>query len=101
MGLKRRNPARIRLFTTPEKTEARVPPAAVERRPAPVAAPAEPAVAAPPPPPPRRISSEERHALIAKIAYGIAERAHFKNDPLANWLAAEREVDASISAPVS
>jgi hypothetical protein len=47
-------------------------------------------------PPPARapLSSEERHGLIAKVAYGYAERAGFGSDPVMDWLTAEREIDA-------
>lgn len=47
-------------------------------------------------PPPPRPSREERHRLIAKVAYGYAERASFRNNPVEDWLNAEREVDARI-----
>ncbi|WP_437276552.1 DUF2934 domain-containing protein [Sorangium sp. So ce375] len=47
-------------------------------------------------PPPRRPSREERHGLIAKVAYGYAERAGFRNNPVEDWLNAEREVDARL-----
>jgi hypothetical protein len=40
------------------------------------------------------LSSEERHGLIAKVAYGYAERAGFGSDPVKDWLTAEREIDA-------
>jgi len=43
------------------------------------------------------LSSEERHRIIAQIAYAHAERAGFQNDPLQNWLLAEREVDADLA----
>ncbi|XYH95642.1 DUF2934 domain-containing protein [Sorangium sp. So ce1128] len=45
---------------------------------------------------PPRLSREERHRLIAKVAYGYAERAGFRNNPVDDWLNAEREVDARI-----
>ncbi|WP_437731855.1 DUF2934 domain-containing protein [Sorangium sp. So ce1335] len=47
-------------------------------------------------PPPARLSREERHRLIAKVAYGYAERAGFRNNPVDDWLNAEREVDARL-----
>ncbi|WP_437925421.1 DUF2934 domain-containing protein [Sorangium sp. So ce291] len=47
-------------------------------------------------PSPPRLSREERHRLIAKVAYGYAERAGFRNNPVEDWLNAEREVDARI-----
>ncbi|WP_437620416.1 DUF2934 domain-containing protein [Sorangium sp. So ce1151] len=47
-------------------------------------------------PSPSRLSREERHRLIAKVAYGYAERAGFRNNPVDDWLNAEREVDARI-----
>ncbi|WP_437587495.1 DUF2934 domain-containing protein [Sorangium sp. So ce1000] len=43
-----------------------------------------------------RVSREERHRLIANVAYGYAERAGFRNNPVEDWLNAEREVDARI-----
>jgi hypothetical protein len=47
-----------------------------------------------PPPASAPLSSEERHGLIAKVAYGYAERAGFGSDPVTDWLTAEREIDA-------
>ncbi|MFT3765002.1 MAG: DUF2934 domain-containing protein [Minicystis sp.] len=47
--------------------------------------------------PPRPISKDERHQMIAKAAYGHAERTGFKTDPLLNWLQAEREIDAKLA----
>lgn len=47
-------------------------------------------------PPRPRLSREERHGLIAKVAYGYAERAGFRNNPVEDWLNAEREVDARL-----
>ena len=78
MGLKRRNPARTRLFTPPQMLAAMA-----AFTPAPVRAPA---------PPP--ISGDERRRMIADAAYRRAERAGFAGDPLAYWLSAEREIDA-------
>jgi len=43
------------------------------------------------------ISGEERHRMIAKVAYGYAERARFGSDPVSDWLAAEREIDAMLA----
>ncbi|WP_437793928.1 DUF2934 domain-containing protein [Sorangium sp. So ce693] len=73
-------------------------PAAVERPSAAVKLAAERASAdAPKAAPPRpRVSREERHGLIAKVAYGYAERAGFRNNPVEDWLNAEREVDARL-----
>ncbi|MDC0678969.1 DUF2934 domain-containing protein [Sorangium atrum] len=76
-------------------------PAAVERPSAAVKLAAERASAdapkAPKAAPPRpRLSREERHGLIAKVAYGYAERAGFRNNPVEDWLNAEREVDARL-----
>ncbi|MGK4000199.1 DUF2934 domain-containing protein [Sorangium sp. So ce1024] len=71
-------------------------PAAVEV-PSPAAELAAERVEAPKPaPPPPRLSREERHRLIAKVAYGYAERAGFRNNPVDDWLRAEREVDAGL-----
>ncbi|AUX25513.1 hypothetical protein SOCEGT47_060600 [Sorangium cellulosum] len=47
-------------------------------------------------PPPPRVSREERHRMIASVAYGYAERAGFRNNPVEDWLRAEREVDARL-----
>ncbi|WP_437324692.1 DUF2934 domain-containing protein [Sorangium sp. So ce381] len=73
-------------------------PAAAERPSAAVKLAAERAsVDAPKAAPPRpRLSREERHGLIAKVAYGYAERAGFRNNPVEDWLNAEREVDARL-----
>ena len=43
------------------------------------------------------ISGEERHRMIAKLAYGYAERAGFGSDPLSDWLTAEREIDSLLA----
>jgi Protein of unknown function (DUF2934) len=58
----------------------------------------EPERAAAPRPAPAfpRISHDERHRLIAKVAYGYAEKAGFRNNPVEDWLTAEREVDAML-----
>jgi hypothetical protein len=103
MGLKRRNPARTRLLTSPdvlavlatsvaprasERAKAETKPAPVEPRPAPK-------------PAPRRLTREERHQMIAKVAYGHAERSGFSSDPVTNWLLAEREIDAELSRATS
>ena len=85
MGLKRKNPARIRLLTLAD--------AAVVM----LAAPRPPAVAEARP----RISGEERRRMIARAAYGHAERSGFAGDPVEDWLVAEREVDAWISRMAS
>lgn len=51
--------------------------------------------AAVPPPP---LSAEQRHALIAESAYlRAAARGFTGGDPMADWLASEREVDALLS----
>jgi hypothetical protein len=105
MGLKRRNPARTRLLTTPVVPLVAAPSVAndkpavqieneVTKTEAPVAT-------ATPAPQAQRVSNEERHRMIAKVAYGFAERANFANDPVVNWLAAEREVDALLSRMAS
>jgi hypothetical protein len=47
-------------------------------------------------PPPARLAKEERHRMIAKVAYGYAEKAGFRNNPVEDWLRAEREVEARL-----
>ncbi|WP_437935752.1 DUF2934 domain-containing protein [Sorangium sp. So ce341] len=108
MSSKRKTPARTKTTKVPsplaapaaatQPASAVSAPAAVEMpspaaQPAPERARAEAPKAAPPPP---RLSREERHRLIAKVAYGYAERAGFRNNPVEDWLNAEREVDARI-----
>ena len=44
-----------------------------------------------------KISNEERHRMIAKVAYDYAERARFGSDPVKDWLAAEREIDSMLA----
>jgi hypothetical protein len=85
MGLKRRNPARTSLFTPPNLL------AALAFTPIPVAN--EQQEPAPP------ISGAERRRRIAGAAYGHAERSGFTSDPLADWLLAEREIDALLAPP--
>jgi hypothetical protein len=85
MGLMRRNPARTWQLTPPDL------PAMLAFAPEP----ASPAANEPAPPPP--ISSAERHRLIAGAAYAHAERSGFVTDPLADWLLAEREIDAQLA----
>jgi hypothetical protein len=105
MGLKRRNPARTRLLTAPEALAVMaqpVVPAAKADTAKPAEAPAieQPAMvekAAPAMPAKRRITNEERHHMIAKAAYGRAERANFASDPVNDWLTAEREIDAHLA----
>ena len=94
MGLKRRNPARNRLFTPPQMLAAMAaftPPAA----PTATAAPTVAKVA------PKRIEGDERRRLIADAAYRRAERAGFTGDPLSHWLMAEREIDGVLAAPLA
>ncbi|WP_437965760.1 DUF2934 domain-containing protein [Sorangium sp. So ce260] len=103
MSSKRKTPARTKTTKVPSPLAA---PAASAQAPS-----APPAVEMPSPavelaagrarveapkvaPPPARMSREERHRLIAKVAYGYAERAGFRNNPVEDWLKAEREVDA-------
>jgi Protein of unknown function (DUF2934) len=46
------------------------------------------------PAPPRVITADERHRMIAMAAYYRAERRGFQNDdPCADWLEAEAEID--------
>jgi hypothetical protein len=68
-------------------------------------APAPAKVEAAPPAPPaeakraeraQEITGEQRHRMIARAAYGHAERAGFRVDPLQSWLTAEREIDAEL-----
>lgn len=102
MGLKRRNPARSRLLTAPEvlavMAASPAPAANAEAKPA-EAPKVERAVEAPASKgaTPRKISGDERHQMIAKVAYRYAERANFTSDPLHNWLMAEREIDAELA----
>ncbi len=108
MSSKRKTPARTKTTKVPSPlaapaTSAQPPsavsaPAAVERpSPAPALAAGRARVEAPKAaPPPSRLSREERHRVIAKVAYGYAERAGFRNNPVEDWLNAEREVDARI-----
>lgn len=107
MGLKRRNPARSRLLTAPEmlaKLAVSNAPTANEPAPppAPPAQPPQPALvetttAAPAPAEAAPITREQRHRMIASLAYGCAERAGFAVDPLQSWLAAERAIDAELA----
>ncbi len=48
-----------------------------------------------------QVSGEERHRMIAKVAYDYAERANFVSDPLSNWLTAEREIDSMLARMAS
>ncbi len=49
-------------------------------------------------PPSRTISAEERHQLIAETAYYRAEQRGFTGgDPIADWLAAEAEVEGRLN----
>jgi len=117
MGLKRRNPARTRLLTAPEMVAIM----ATSQAPAenePTVTPVKPAeakqveakqveakqvevkqVEAPVTARPvaRAITNDERHRMIARTAYGYAERAGFASDPIQNWLLAERDVDAQVA----
>jgi hypothetical protein len=87
MGLKRKNPARIRLLTLADAAFLlSAPPAAADAR---------TAARAP------GVSGEERRRLIARAAYGHAERSGFAGDPVEDWLVAEREVDAWLSRMAS
>ena len=87
MGLKRKNPARTRLLTLADAAVVMAAPwAPAEPRPAPRAP---------------RVSREERHGMIARAAYGRAERSGFAGDPVQDWLHAEREVDAFLSRAAS
>lgn len=49
-----------------------------------------------PRPAPAPLSNEERHRMIAKVAYDYAERSGFGSDPVTNWLTAEREINARL-----
>ncbi|WP_437525024.1 DUF2934 domain-containing protein [Sorangium sp. So ce726] len=104
MSSKRKTPARTKTTRATSPVASAQPesavsaPAAVEMPSAAVEPAAQRASAdAPKAAPPRpRVSREERHGLIAKVAYGYAERAGFRNNPVEDWLNAEREVDARI-----
>lgn len=98
MGLKRRNPARNRLFTAPAMLAVLSAPVANQQAAKP-AVPAAPEALAPALVP--GVSQEERHRMIAVAAYGRAERSGFAGDPLVNWLDAEREIDALLGRKAS
>ena len=44
------------------------------------------------------VTPEERHRRIAEAAYYIALQRGFESDPHANWLEAERQIDAQIKS---
>lgn len=44
------------------------------------------------------LSPEERWRMIAEAAYYLAQRRGFGGDAVADWLAAEAEVDARLGA---
>lgn len=46
---------------------------------------------------PNKVSDAQRRQMIEEAAYFRAERSGFTGDPLADWLAAEVEVDEAIS----
>jgi hypothetical protein len=49
--------------------------------------------------PPKRVSEEERRGMIARAAYFRAERRHFApGHEIADWMAAEAEVDRELAA---
>ena len=43
-----------------------------------------------------KVSAEERHKMIEREAYFIAEKQGFQGDPHAHWLAAIKKVDAML-----
>ncbi|WJW76109.1 DUF2934 domain-containing protein [Thiohalobacter sp. IOR34] len=43
------------------------------------------------------ITPEQRYQMIAEVAYLRAERQGFAGDPVEDWLAAEKEVDAGLA----
>ena len=99
MGLKRSRepPLRTRLFTSHpgcREALAATPVYAAD------ALPATPAPTSTTPSHPL-VSLEERHRLIATAAYRHAERTGFATDPVADWLLAEREIDAQLSRKAS
>jgi hypothetical protein len=48
---------------------------------------------------PVKIDAEARYRMIAELAYSKAEKRGFENgSPVDDWLAAEREVDATLMA---
>ncbi len=42
------------------------------------------------------VTAEERWEMIAQAAYFRAEKGGFSEDPLVDWLEAEREIDAML-----
>ena len=108
MGLRRRNPGHDRLMATVETPVAPVaesplaaasdpdheppkPRVTIDPEPALEPEPARPAHTLPPPR--VALSPEERRRRIAEAAYFRAQAASFRTDPVADWLAAEREID--------
>jgi hypothetical protein len=97
----RKSPVRTKAFTAWSTLSvlaaAATPVAKAVPGPLPARTAANDAVAATAPAPARAsISGEERHRLIAKVAYEYAERAGFGSDPVADWLMAEREIDSML-----
>ena len=68
----------------------RAPVAAKKKAPVAKAAPAKSA-------PVKTVSAEERFKMIEQAAYFRAEKHGFQVDPQANWVAAEKEVDAILA----
>ena len=93
MNPMRKPPVRTKAFTARTTLSLLVAAATSSPKPGSAVAPSSRAPAAPPP----RPSSEERHQMIARMAYGYAERAGFATDPFSNWLMAEREVDRMLT----
>ncbi len=44
-----------------------------------------------------KVSAEERHKMIEREAYFIAEKQGFQGDPHAHWLAATKKIDAKLA----
>jgi hypothetical protein len=101
MSSTRKTPARSKAFTARSTLSVLAAAATPVPKSAPapllVSAAANDAAAAPAKAPARApISREERHWMIAKVAYSYAERAGFGSDPVADWLMAEREIDSML-----
>jgi len=67
----------------------------------PVKAAVEPATPVLPPlspsaPPVVKVSKEERHRMVAEAAYYISLKKGPSSDPRANWVEAEKQIDAQI-----
>jgi hypothetical protein len=86
MSTTRKTPARSRAFTARSTLSVLVAAATSPSRPKERPTPRAP-----------MITNDERHRMIARLAYGYAERAGFGSDALSDWLTAEREVDSLLA----